>query len=315
MISNSLSIRIVVLFVLFIAGCQPAAIPEISVEEESTACKQIVFSYSTLSNNGFESNIVSACPDGTEKRRLTSDTYHDLVPAWSPDGTEIAFLSDRSGAFQLHLMNHDGDNIRQITFGNNEIAYFIWFPDGNQIALKTTTGDGNWFWQSIDLLTKEITSLTDWKDDSSFQFMAFSHDGIHLVYLDSSNQDEHGGHPSQIRVQNKDGSNDYALTNDNWASFHPVWSPDDSQIAFISDRDSTNDQFDVYIANADGGNLHRVTEQSYNLPLSSAWSSDNRLLAVYITDSLYVLDLESGERTELFAIEYPNYISGVSWQP
>ena len=53
--------------------------------------------------------------DGSSVVRLTEDPSYNTAPAWSPDGSRIAFASNRDGVFQVHLMNADGSDVRQIT--------------------------------------------------------------------------------------------------------------------------------------------------------------------------------------------------------
>jgi dipeptidyl aminopeptidase/acylaminoacyl peptidase len=58
------------------------------------------------------SEIYAVNPDGTELNRLTNNPRSDRTPAWSPDGTKIAFASSRSGNFEIYA---DGTNVRQLT--------------------------------------------------------------------------------------------------------------------------------------------------------------------------------------------------------
>ncbi|MEN8145460.1 MAG: DUF5050 domain-containing protein [Gemmatimonadota bacterium] len=53
-----------------------------------------------------------------ERVRLTHNTYRDNSPVFSPDGSQIAFSSCESGKLQIHVMNADGSNIRQLTFSD-----------------------------------------------------------------------------------------------------------------------------------------------------------------------------------------------------
>src|SRR6266511_1147357 len=67
--------------------------------------------------------------------RLTTDPGPDRFPAWSPDGTTIVFESNRTGVFQLWLMNPDGSNQRQLTFDpTSKDQVPDWRPDNSQIA-------------------------------------------------------------------------------------------------------------------------------------------------------------------------------------
>ncbi len=53
--------------------------------------------------------------DGSEKTKLTDDLYRDRYPSWSPDGKSLVFMSDRSGLYELWLINRDGSGLRQLT--------------------------------------------------------------------------------------------------------------------------------------------------------------------------------------------------------
>jgi Tol biopolymer transport system component len=54
-------------------------------------------------------------PDGRTQRNLSNNKAVDSAPAWSPDGTLIAFHSDRDGNFEIYVMNADGTNQRRLT--------------------------------------------------------------------------------------------------------------------------------------------------------------------------------------------------------
>lgn len=64
------------------------------------------------SDNNFE--ICSIDVDGSNPRRLTENSFWDLYPAWSPDGTKIAFLSKRDHDLDIYLMDKNGDNVQKL---------------------------------------------------------------------------------------------------------------------------------------------------------------------------------------------------------
>lgn len=178
----------------------------------------------------------------------------------------------------------------------------------------------------MDIVTREIIPLIDWSDDFFFRSPSISHDGTRLTYFTKSEQPGKDS-LNEIHIQNIDGSDDHVLVSGVWTTRNPIWSPDDSQIAFLSERDGT---WAIYIVNVDGSNLRRVSEPVSSLPISFTWSAGGESLAfsdasLYFMDqksgnivayeSLYILDLQSGEAIKLFTADYPNTIGGLSWQP
>ena len=75
--------------------------------------------------------------DGSGPTRLTNNAAADVEPAWSPDGSRIAFASTRDGNFEIYVMNADGSNQTRLT--NNAAAddQPAWSPDGTRIAFKS----------------------------------------------------------------------------------------------------------------------------------------------------------------------------------
>ncbi len=79
--------------------------------------------------------------DGSNWRTLTNDKFRDRVPRWSPDGKTIAFASDRSGKYQIWMINADGSDLRQITFTEKTGATApVFSPDGSRLAFSEING-------------------------------------------------------------------------------------------------------------------------------------------------------------------------------
>ena len=83
--------------------------------------------------------IVSA--DGSRVRELTRGSWRDKAPVWAPDSRRIAFLSDRDGSEQLHVLYVDTGEVAQLTHLQRAVANVRWAPDGRQIAFTQVIPD------------------------------------------------------------------------------------------------------------------------------------------------------------------------------
>jgi TolB protein len=90
-----------------------------------------------MSTSEEPSEIYTVRPGGRDLRRLTHNRAIDIGPAWSPNGQQIAFVSDRSGSPQIYLMDADGGNQRRLSFQGTYNTHPAWSPDGRWIAYET----------------------------------------------------------------------------------------------------------------------------------------------------------------------------------
>lgn len=79
--------------------------------------------------------------DGSNQKRLTNNETEDWHPEVSPDGKEIAFMSDRDGNFEIYTMDIDGANPKRLTHSAVGDWYPSWSPDGAQIIFSNATGE------------------------------------------------------------------------------------------------------------------------------------------------------------------------------
>lgn len=220
---------------------------------------------------------------------LTRHPDYDYNPAWSPDGMQVAFDSNRDGNYDVYLMDANGKNVRRLTYEGGSSA--SWSPDGKKIAFFSDR-DGN---PEIYLLDLECSrEHPQYLCDAAAQRLtrhprsdynpAWSPDGEHILF--QSNRGfaganyNHGYGQSRyydIFIMNTDGSNVHRLTSVQTIDFDPAWSPDGTRMAFFSDADYSRDIHTLVIGDGEGRLLQKLTNMPYSG--SPAWSPDGTRIA------------------------------------
>lgn len=116
---------------------------------------KIVFQSNRDTGDRNTHQIYEMNPDGSAIRRLTNDTFDNWFPSVSPDGSQIAFISNRDGGWNVHLMASDGSNVRRVTRERNVSYQAAWSPDGDYLAVVVNDG-GHFQGKSDESPTAEI---------------------------------------------------------------------------------------------------------------------------------------------------------------
>jgi Tol biopolymer transport system component len=82
-------------------------------------------------------------PNGINVTRLTYSSSLDAMPAWSPDGTKIAFVSSRDRNYEIYVMNFNGTNVKRLTNVRAIDLSPSWSPDGNKIVFSSNRVSNN----------------------------------------------------------------------------------------------------------------------------------------------------------------------------
>jgi serine/threonine protein kinase len=245
--------------------------------------------------------------DGTDQRRLTQNNALDVSPAWSPDGSKIAFASEREG-FDIYLMNADGTQQRRLTdFTERGLGAVqpAWSPDGTRIAFRSRDNEIDIWVINVD--GTGLTNLT--KHPRASGLPAWSPDGRRIAF--NSNRDGN----QEIYVMDADGRNVVRLTYNDSLDQHPAWSPDGSHIAFHSKRDGNQE---IYVMKADGSDVVRLT----NDPTEDghpSWSPDGRRIVfhkrVLTHYQIYVMKADGSDVRRLTALSRIVVNGFPSWGP
>lgn len=224
-------------------------------------------------SDGHSISVVTA--EGADFTRLIDDggqRWEYMSPAWSPDGSQIAFGSNRDGGWDIYVMNADGSGVTRLTTHAARDDEPAWSPDGTRIAF-TSDRDGDFEIYVINANGSGLRQLTDhlaqdgnpaWSPDGSRIAFTSDRDGLNELY-----------------VMNNDGTGVMRLTNVSDEAIHPEWSPNGLKLLF------TRSVAGQYIMDADGSNLTSLNVQGSG----ATWSPDGSRI-VFSSGNLFVINAD-----------------------
>ena len=252
--------------------------------------------YALSTSGGDEQRLTAADADASTPQGL----FFQTEPAWSPEGSTIAFASKRSGSFDLFAMSSDGTGTRRLTSTSDDDSQPTWSPDGTRIAFARGASSRLFV---MDADGSGAQRLTD--EENQEGEPAWSPDGRWIAYVRKAP----GTSIRELWLVRPDGSQGRPLTRLGGVAHAPSWSPDGRRIVFSANvRDN---RFDIYTVGADGKGVHRVTsgEDSFE----PAWSSDGKTIAFSKEGAIFAIDVETGD--ERMLTDPKNNDSSPAWRP
>ena len=195
--------------------------------------------------------LYTADADGANETLLTDGTFNDYRGTLSPDGTKVAFMSDRDGTLQVYTMNADGSEQQRLDSSSDNKEYPVWSSDGFVYYNSYKTNNLEICRKKADGSGSEENLTNNSADDYQ---CSVSPDGSKVVF--SSDRDSYG---REIYKMNADGTAVERLTDSPNQAGQPDFSPDGTKIVYC-DWCPSPETSDLWIVNADGSDSHMISD-------------------------------------------------------
>ena len=210
------------------------------------------------------------------------DIKHPSNPVWSPDGKKVAFLWDRVDVVNLYVANSDGSGqpVALTSYPDGKVGDVFWGKDGGKVYFSR--GGDLWEVTATGGAPRAV-----WTTPVAETDFTPSRDGTRVGFVRPT-----GTAPSQpgsdLIVRSLADGSESKIAHDDQSIYGPVWSPDDSHIAYIG-----------------GSKIIHHDE-------SPAYSGEKLIFAVleYVPGQLYIMSTAGGKPT---AVDSPGEYNGLSW--
>ncbi len=249
---------------------------------------------------------------GILSQRRSGGTFH-LAPALSPDGRDIAFLSEGNSFFvDLYLADAETGRIKRRLVKSTVNTNFESLRFINSAG--SFSADGKYFAIAVKHKDRDDLVILDVKRDreagririplNGVTSPSWSPDGQQIVFTG------YDGGWSDLFVVRRDGGELRRLTNDRYADLHPAWSPDGKTIAFTTDRGPGTDfaslrfgNMRVALYHLDSGNIEILSHMDQGKNINPVWAPDGKSLA-FVSDrtgisNVFLYDLGDGNVYQL----------------
>ncbi len=205
--------------------------------------------------------------DGKESVQLTNSPNNEGNPKWSPDGRFLSFVSARKSGeekeeegSQVWIMDRRGGEARKVTNIKGDLEDYSWSPDGKTLLLT--------------LREKDLSDTSKTKVRTPYVINRYQFKRDNQGYVDNRN--------SHLFLFDIDSKKLDTLTKGVYSERDAVFSPDGSQIAFVSNQTEDpdkNDNNDVYVMDARPGAQPKKLTTWEGSDSNPAWSPDGKWIA------------------------------------
>jgi TolB protein len=221
--------------------------------------------------------------DGYAITQLTSDPADDIQPRFSPDGKKVVFCSNRSGNWDIWIVERDGAGMTQLTRDQADEVAPCWSPDGTRIAF-CTWGRRSHQWELWEMAVAE---------PGVRRFLAFgmfpdwSPDGRHIAFQRARQRDGRWFSIWTIELADGDVKHPTEVAfSDDAACIAPHWSPDGKRLVYCAIRNSPAGSVesapgfaDLWMVEAESGLRMKLTDGGAPT-FNPVWASSGRVYFV-----------------------------------
>lgn len=263
--------------------------------------------------------------DGGDARSLTSGLAWDMQPRYSPDGSRIAFTSDRAGGDNVWVMNADGSRPRQITREDFRLLNnAAWHPDGDYLAARKhyttrrSLGTGEiWLYSPQGGAGVPLVERPSPDFQKELGEPAFSPDGRYLYYTQNVTPGDTFEYAQdtnreifQIRRRELASGDVEPVATGPGGAVRPTPSPDGRYLAFVG-RDRSAESFDtaLWVMDLRSGrerilyrDLDRDMQETWGvqgLYPNMAWTPDSQAIVFWAQGRINRVNVESGAVAEI----------------
>jgi dipeptidyl aminopeptidase/acylaminoacyl peptidase len=254
-------------------------------------------------------NLWVALTGRGEPRQFTTGDQHDGSARWSPDGRQIAFLSDRGDTekpAQIYLIPFTGGEASRLTHIDGEIGDLSWSPDGKQILCTVRKMDAEALEREKDEQKKKLGVIARQYERVFYKLDGYGylpHERTHIWVVD-------------VRTGRARQLTDHTIYDER----QPTWSPDGKWIAFVSNRsenpDFTFERADLFVLPASGGEFRKIEAPLGDKALPS-FSPDGKWIAYigvegeglsYKNASLWVVAVDGSRASQNLTEKYDVHV-------
>ena len=257
---------------------------------ESRGIASTKIAYVSKSGDAKEGHIMDY--DGHNPLAFTHNRSLNLFPSWAPDNSKLAFVSNRTGIWEIDIHSYIDGSRLQFPIFNSFVSTPVISPDGKKVlfSLRSTRGDTDLFLSNLDGSDRRNITNNPAVDTAA----VFSPSGRQVSF-----SSDRYGRANQIYICDVDGSNIQRIVKEGGDADTPAWSPDGRWIAFHW-KPHRSTRYDIYIVDVATQEIRQLTSNSGSNECPS-WAPDGRHIAFQSnrsgTEQIYIMLLDgSGER-------------------